>query len=77
MQLEAIGRITMGDLRLQVGRQIDDIDRREWAFLDANTAAYAQVFGDEGNLGVWGDFYTQLSSSNHWAGLSAFLSAFL
>ena len=35
MELEAVGRITMRDLRLEVCGKIDDIDGSKGAFLDA------------------------------------------
>jgi hypothetical protein len=41
MQLEAIRGITMGNLGLEVGRQVDNVDRAEWALLGANTTSYA------------------------------------
>jgi hypothetical protein len=37
MQLETIGGISMGDLSLEVGWQIDDVDGIKGAFLWANT----------------------------------------
>jgi hypothetical protein len=50
MQLEAVGRVSMGDLSLEVRGQIDDIDSVERAFLRADTASYAKSFRDEGDL---------------------------
>jgi hypothetical protein len=41
MQLEAVGRVSMRDLSLEVRRQVDDVDGIEWAFLRADTTSYA------------------------------------
>lgn len=40
----------MGDLGLEVRRQVDDMDGAEGAFLRANTASNAETLGDVGNL---------------------------
>jgi hypothetical protein len=37
MELETVGRVSMGDMRFQVGGQVDDIDGSEWALLRADT----------------------------------------
>lgn len=37
MELEAVGRVSVSDLRLQVGGQIDDIDGAERTLLDTDT----------------------------------------
>lgn len=72
MEFEAVCRISVGDLRLQVGRKIDNIDGVERAFLRADTASYAQRLGYEGN--PRGRFYfdTQLTSPNDWTRFAAF-----
>lgn len=49
MELEAVGRITMGDLTLEVRRQVDDSDSAEGAAFGADTTTDAEGFGDEGN----------------------------
>ena len=41
VQLEAVCRVTMGDLGLEIGRQIDDVDGTKWAFFGANTTTDA------------------------------------
>lgn len=41
VKLEAVGRVAMGDLCFKIGRQIDDIDCAERAFLGANTTSDA------------------------------------
>lgn len=46
----------MGDLGLEVRGQVDDVDGIEWALLRADTASYAQPFGDEGNFRAGVDF---------------------
>jgi hypothetical protein len=77
MKLEAVGRVSMGDMGLEVGRQIDDVDCSKGAFFRANTAANAQTLGDEGNLRFGSDFDAETTTSNNGARLFAFLSAFL
>lgn len=39
VKLEAVGRVPMGNLRLEVGWQIDNGDGSEWALLWANTTS--------------------------------------
>lgn len=56
MELETVGGISMGDLGLKVGRQIDDVDGTERTFLGADAAADTQTFRYESNLRVRGDF---------------------
>ena len=63
MQLEAVGRVSVRDLRLEVRRQVDDVDGSKWTLLDADTASYAETFGDEGDLGFGCDFDAELSGS--------------
>lgn len=41
MKLEAVRAVSMGDLSLEVGGQIDDVDRIEGTLLRADTAADA------------------------------------
>jgi hypothetical protein len=50
MQLETVGRISMGNHGLEVRGQVDDRDGVEWAFLWADTATDAETFRDEGNF---------------------------
>lgn len=57
----------MGDLSLEVGGQIDDVNRIERAFLGADTASYAETFGDEGDSRGRVDFDAELASTDHWA----------
>lgn len=77
VELEAVGRVSMGDLGLEVGGQVDDVDGVEGAFLRANTASDAEALGDEGDFGRVGDFNAQLARADNGTRLFAFLSAFL
>lgn len=51
MELEAVGRVSMGDLALEVRRQVDDGDGTEGALLGADTASYAKGLGNKGEAG--------------------------
>lgn len=77
MQLEAIGRVSVGDLGLEVGRQVDNVDSVEGTFLWANTATDTQALRDEGDFGLGRYFDTQLACTDYWTRLLAFLSTFL
>jgi hypothetical protein len=48
----------MGDLSLEIGRQIDNVDGVERAFFRADTATDAETLGYEGDSGVGSDFDT-------------------
>lgn len=76
MQLEAVGAIAMGDLAFQIGRQVDDGNGIEWAFLGADTTANAERLGDESEAGFGGDFNAELPAANNRAGLLALLATF-
>ncbi len=39
MELEAVGRVSMGDVGLEVGGQVDDVNGSEWALLRTDAAA--------------------------------------
>ena len=67
----------MGDVGLEIGWQIDNVDGSKWAFLRTDTASNTKGFGDEGDLRVRGDFNAETSASHNWARFLAFLSAFL
>ena len=56
MDLEAVGGVTMGYLRFEVCRKIDDIDSTERTFLWAYTASDTKSLGDEGNPRFGGNF---------------------
>jgi hypothetical protein len=77
MELEAIGRVSVGNLRFEVRWQIDDVDRPKRTFLWANTASNAESLGDECNFGFRGYLDAEAPASNHGAGFLALLSAFL
>ena len=77
VELEAVGRVTVGDLRLEVGGQVDDVDGVERTFLWADTATDTETLGDEGNLGGAVDLNTELSGTNDGARLLALLTTFL
>lgn len=75
VELEAVGAITVGDLALEVGGQVDDGDGVEGAFLGADTATNAERLGDKGEAGIRGNFNAELAAANDRAGLFALLSA--
>lgn len=50
VELEAVGGVSVGDLRFEIGWQIDDIDSSKWAFLWTDTASNAKTLRDEGNF---------------------------
>lgn len=77
MELETVGRVAVGNLGLQVGRQVDDMDSAERTFLGTDTAANAKAFGNEGDLGFGAHFDTELSGTDDGAGLLALLATFL
>jgi hypothetical protein len=77
VQLEAVGRVAVGDLGLEVGGQVDDVDGVEGAFLGADTASDTQALRDEGDLGLGRDFDAQLARADDGTRLLAFLPAFL
>jgi hypothetical protein len=77
MQLEAVRRVSMRDLGLEVGGQIDDVDGVEGTFLRADTATDAEALRNEGDLGRVGHFDAQLARADNGTRLLAFLSTFL
>lgn len=50
MKLEAVGRVSVSDLSLEIGRQVDDADSAKWALLWANTTTDAEVLRNKGNF---------------------------
>lgn len=76
MQLEAVGSISVGDLALEVGGQVDDGDGVEWALFGADTTTDTERLGDESKLGIGSDFNTELSTANDGARFFAFLTTF-
>lgn len=65
MQLEAVGRVTVGDLCLEVGRQVDNVDSTEGTFLRADTATDTETFGNEGDFRLGCHFDTELACADH------------
>lgn len=76
MQLEAIGTITVGDLALEVGGQVDDGDGLKGALLGADTTTNAERLGDEGQAIGRGDLNAELSAADNGARLFALLTTF-
>lgn len=62
---EAIGRVSMSDLSLEVGGQVDDVDRRERTLLWADAASDAEAFRYEGNLRLRGHLDAKLPTANN------------
>ena len=77
VELETVGRVTVGDLRLEVGGQVDDVDGIERTFLGADTATDTETLRDEGNLGRAVDLNTELSGTDDGARFLALLTTFL
>jgi hypothetical protein len=77
MELEAVRGVAVGDLGFEVGRQVDDVDGIEGAFLWADTASDTEALGNEGNFGGWLDLNAQLACPHHGTRFLALLSAFL
>ena len=77
MKLEAVGRVTVGDLGLQVGGQVDNVNGTERALLGTDTTTNTQSLGDEGNLGGRVNFNAKLSRADHGTSLLALLTTFL
>lgn len=67
----------MGNLGLEIGWEVDDVDGAKRAFLRADTAADTQAFRDICDFGLWGDFYAEFAGADDRAGLFAFLPTFL
>jgi hypothetical protein len=76
MQLEAVGAISVGNLALKIGGQVDNVDRIKRAALWANTTTDTERLGDKGQLGVGLDFDTELSATNDGARFFALLTTF-
>jgi hypothetical protein len=77
MELEAVGRVSMRNMGLEIRWKVDDIDGAKWAFFRTDTATNTETFGNEGDLRLGGDFNTKPTAPNNRARLLAFLSAFL
>lgn len=77
MKLEAVGRVSVSDLSLEVGGQVDNADGAEWALLGTDTTTNAEVLGDEGDFRRRLNFDTEASAAHDRARLLAFLPTFL
>jgi hypothetical protein len=77
VKLEAVRRVSMGDVGFEIGGEIDNVDSSEGAFLGTDTASDTKGLGDEGNLGLRGDFDAETPTSHNRARFLALLSAFL
>ena len=53
----------MGDLGLEIGRQIDNVDGVEGAFFWTDATTDAESLGDEGDSGFGSDFDTKFTRS--------------
>jgi hypothetical protein len=74
VELEAVGAISMGNLALEVGGQVDDGDGIEGALLGADTATDTERLGDEGQTRLGGDLNAELATADDRARLLAFLT---
>lgn len=74
MKLEAVGAITMGDLVLEIGGQVDDGDGVEGALLGADTATDTETLRDERETRLGSNFNTELATANYRAGLFTLLT---
>lgn len=64
MQLEAVGAISVGDLTLEVGGQVDNGNGVKGTLLGANTTTDAERLGNEGEARFGGNFNAKLATSN-------------
>lgn len=67
----------MGDLGLEVGGQVDNVNGSEGTLLGADTTTNAQTFGNEGDLRRGIDFNAKLACADHRTRLLALLTTFL
>ena len=84
MQLERVGRVSMGHLRVEVGRQVEDLDGIEWApdEYGRHKRTHARAHGVNGlvpgsNVGEVDEtyFFTQIPQPIHRSSeMNAFLS---
>ena len=77
MEFEAVGRVPMRNLRLEVRREIDDVDGGKRTFFHADTTSNAKSLGDEGDLRFRGDLDAEFACPYHRARFLAFLATFL
>ena len=77
MKLKAVGRISMGDLGLEIGRQVDNIDGAERTFFGTDAASDTKAFGYESNFRLRCDLDAEPAGSDDGTRLFAFLATFL
>lgn len=77
VELEAVGRVAVRHLRLEVGGQVDNVDGAKGAFFRADTASNAQLFRDKGDFRFWRNLDAKLSGAHDRARFLAFLATFL
>ena len=77
VQLEAVGRVAVGDLGLEVGGQVDDVDGVKRALLGTDTTSYTKPLGDEGDFRAGVDLDAQLAGAHNGTRFFAFLPTFL
>lgn len=77
VELEAVGGVSVCNLGLEVGREVDDGNCAKGALLRADTATNTKALGEEGNLRIGGHFNAELATAHDRARLFAFLSTFL
>lgn len=77
MKLETVGRVAVRHLGFKVGGQVDDVNSAKGTFLRADTASDTQPFRNESDLGLRGDFDTELACTDHRTRLLALLPTFL
>lgn len=74
VKLEGVRAISMGDLTLEVGGQVDDGDGVEGALLGADTATDTEGLRDEGKARGGRNFDAELSATDNGTRLLAFLT---
>lgn len=77
VKLETVGRVTVGDLGLEVGGQVDNVNGTEGTLLGTDTTTNTQALGDEGDLRGRVDLNAKLSCADHGTSLLALLTTFL
>lgn len=65
MELEAVGAISVGNLALEIGGQVDNCNGIKRTLLGADTTTDAQRLGDEGQLRLGRNFNAQLSTTDN------------
>lgn len=77
MELEAVGRVPMADLSLEVRGQVDDSNGPKWALLGTDAASNTETLGNESDSRLCRHLNAELAASHNGAGLLAFLATFL